>query len=251
MLKKIKLKITNFKTKKTLNWIFEVLQLASVFYVLAEIPYIKNNIPCGWIIIASFSIIFKSYKDLNHYILNNSDNKRVSIKILYGDIFDKKYCKDSIVVIPIDDDFEENVEGVISPNSIQFQFIKNNPFFNPEEVRKGKSVVLCEKGSEKYMFLKVAKFDEDKLIYLNDIRDYVELIFELCEHINKKSKGRRVILPAIGSSIRFRKMNISSQSRLKLLKNVIETYSFDQRTEIEILLKEDKIIDNKYDFNKL
>ena len=112
-------------------------------------------------------------------------------------------------------------------------------------------IVQFEHDNLQYYFVKLADFDKNDKIVLDDIRDYFSILYNLCEYIENNAKGRKILCPVLGGRISFKNSTPTSYDRLNLMKLAFETYNFKREVDITIIVKKDKTRPKKYDLHSL
>ncbi|HEM6591912.1 hypothetical protein J5571_07485 [Streptococcus suis] len=183
----------------------------------------------------------------NQYSYRNPEKSKLILEIKHGDIFSEKYDT-SVRVIPVDEDITQNCEGKMRITSIQYQFMSKKlreARIELDSVRNNGNRIT---GDDKYLFLKIAKFNHRNHIELSNYKEYFEMIYELCKEMDNKTGNKEFVCPVIGGSIRFKEGNLSSMQRLQLLKLAIESYDFKQEIKITVVVKRDGL---KYNLRAL
>jgi|GEM_PF-2112213 hypothetical protein len=208
---------------------------------------------CGLFIISIIiAIIYKYlYKKIYRYKFISLTQK-LKLEIYYDDIFKSKY--DSFIrVIAVDSVFTIDTKK-ISSKSVYVHFLKliNTNTAKLENLRQNNNqIVQFEHDNLQYYFVKLADFDKNDKIVLDDIRDYFSILYNLCEYIENNAKGRKILCPVLGGRISFKNSTPTSYDRLNLMKLAFETYNFKREVDITIIVKKDKTRPKKYDLHSL
>ena len=174
---------------------------------------------------------------LNNYEFKEPERSKLTLKIEYGDLFNKKY-KDKIRVIPVDSDLNRNTDCRIRSKSIQAQFMDKFRDVDLPTITDSDGKMVC--FNQKYYLFRVAKFNADHHIELESYQKYFELIYDLCKELDNSNGEREFVCSVIGGNIRFANhQSISYMQRLQLLKLAIETYNFLQEINITIVVRRD------------
>ena len=116
-----------------------------------------------------------------------------------------------------------------------------------EDVRReANRIVTFQNNSSIYYLVKIACFDENDTIILEDIRDYFSMLYDLCEYIENNAKGRKIVCPVLGGRISFKNSTPTSSDRLNLIKLAFETYNFKREIDIHIVVNKDNTRPKKY-----
>ena len=115
---------------------------------------------------------------LNNYEFKEPERSKLTLKIEYGDLFNKKY-KDKIRVIPVDSDLNRNTDCRIRSKSIQAQFMDKFRDVDLPTITDSDGKMVC--FNQKYYLFRVAKFNADHHIELESYQKYFELIYDLCK----------------------------------------------------------------------
>ncbi len=153
-------------------------------------------------------------------------NERFKLTIEQGDLFDKH----GIIVIPVNEYFDTHVgDGVISPNSIHFQFINkyysNNIqkldniitqklsgiIFSIQQRQAKQNVILknrkydlgtClhfEENKNTYVLFALTHFDKNNIAYI-DINEYETALKGLLDYLKQIAEDHPVYLPLFGTN---------------------------------------------------
>lgn len=146
---------------------------------------------CGlFIITIIIAIIYKYlYKKIYRYKFIGLTQK-LKLEIYYDDIFKSKY-DDFIRIIAADDDLTID-QTKISPKSVYLHFLNKITVTTLESVRKeANRIVTLQNNSSVYYLVKLATFDENDTMVLEDLRDYFSILYDLCEYIENNAKGKK------------------------------------------------------------
>ena len=202
---------------------------------------------CGlFIITIIIAIIYKYlYKKIYRYKFIGLTQK-LKLEIYYDDIFKSKY-DDFIRIIAADDDLTID-QTKISPKSVYLHFLNKITVTTLESVRKeANRIVTLQNNSSVYYLVKLATFDENDTMVLEDLRDYFSILYDLCEYIENNAKGKKIVCPVWGGRISFKNSTPTSSHRLNLMKLAFETYNFNREIDITIVVNKDNTRPEKYD----
>lgn len=231
------------------SWLLPIGSVFGYFQFLSPLLVFQKNFLKSQILVLLLSIVGVTIYNLvnNQYSYRNPEKSKLILEIKHGDIFSEKYDT-SIRVIPVDEDITKNCEGKMRITSIQYQFMSKKlreARIELDSVRNNGNRIT---GDDKYLFLKIAKFNHRNHIELSNYKEYFEMIYELCKEMDNKTGNKEFVCPVIGGSIRFKEGNLSSMQRLQLLKLAIESYDFKQEIKITVVVKRDGL---KYNLRAL
>lgn len=252
--------------KKYIKWIFlkglsffGFLQFLQFFESnLKNVPILNNKL--GFEIILSIvSFILASI----WYVINkicpykfSNANKKVNLRVEYGDIFCKKYFsgnENTRIVIATAKDLivkykDDDGNSIIDEDSTYVQFLKKQNITCDDTLghqRDSEDTFVTYKN---YILMKLAEYDEDYNVHIK-LSEYVSLIVELCEYIDEHVKGEKIVLPVIGGKISLK--GVSGMDRLVLIESIFRTYPFDKKIDITIVVRNTERLENNYDLSTL
>lgn len=227
----------------TLAW-FGVLQFLQPILPNENFKYICYQMSLLAISLVLTLLIALVYRLVQKYIFL-SNTQKLKLEICYDDIFNRKY-DDYIRVIAADDDLTVD-KAKISPKSVYFSFLNRINIATIEDVRMDASrIITLQNDSYVYYLVKIAPFDENDKIVLEDLRYYFSILYDLCEHIENNAKGKKIVCPVLGGRISFQNATPTSSDRLNLMKLAFETYNFKREIDIMIVVNKDNTRPKKY-----
>lgn len=229
----------------TLAW-FGVLQFLQPILPNENFKYICYQMSLLAISLVLTLLIALVYRLVQKYIFL-SNTQKLKLEIYYDDVFNHKY-DDYIRVIATDDDLTVD-KAKISPKSVYFSFLNRINIATIEDVRMDANrIITLQNDSCVYYLVKIAPFDENDKIVLEDLRDYFSILYDLCEHIENNAKGKKIVCPVLGGRISFQNATPTSSDRLNLMKLAFETYNFKREIDIMIVVNKDNTRPKKYAF---
>ena len=228
------------KFRKLITVVFEWYTISIFGYLQFFSPMIdKTNfwVAESFILIISLVLGLLIHLLLNNYEFKEPERSKLTLKIKYGDLFNKKY-DDKIRVIPVDSDLNRNTNCKLRSYAIQARFMDKFRDVDLPTITDSDDQMIC--FNSKYYLFRVAEFNANHHIELESYQKYFELIYDLCKELDNSNGEREFVCSVIGGNIRFANhQSISSMQRLQLLKLAIETYNFLQEINITIVVKRD------------
>ena len=227
----------------TLAW-FGILQFLQPILPNENFKYICYQMSLLAISLVITLLIALVYRFVQKYIFL-SNTQKLKLEIYYDDIFRQKY-DDYIRVIATDDDLTVD-KAKISPKSVYFSFLNRINVVTLEDVRMDTNrIATLQNNSSVYYLVKIAPFDENDKMILEDLRDYFSILYDLCEYIENNARGKKIVCPVLGGRISFKNSTPTSSDRLSLMKLAFETYCFKREIDITIVVKKDNTRPKKY-----
>ena len=152
------------------------------------------------ILIISLVLGLIIHLSLNNYEFKEPERSKLTLKIEYGDLFNKKY-DDKIRVIPVDSDLNRNTNCRIRSKSIQAQFMDKFRDVDLPTITDSDDQMIF--FNSKYYLFRVAEFNANHHIELESYQKYFELIYDFCKELDNSNGEREFVCSVIGGNIRF------------------------------------------------
>lgn len=260
--------IKEIKVPKWIKWTFS--KGLGIFGFLQFLQFFESNLKNNNISILNNKLYFELiifivslFLAYIWYVINkfcpykfSNTNKKVNLRVKYGDIFCTKYFsgeENTIIVIATAKNLivkykDDDGKNIIDEDSTYVQFLKKQNITCEDTLASQRDSEDTFVRYKNYILMKLAKYDKDYNIHI-ELSEYVSLIVKLCEYIDKHIKGEKIVLPVIGGKISLK--GVSGMDRLVLMESIFRTYPFDKKIDITIVVRNTERLENNYDLSTL